>query len=47
MRVLVDNGAIVNILHSRTLKAIRKSVYDLILTDVNISNFVGGSSEAR
>lgn len=46
-KVLVDNGAIVNILPSKTLKAIGKSVDDLLPTEVNISNFFGGSSEAR
>ena len=46
-KVLVDNGAIVNILASRTLKAIGKSVDDLLPTEVNINNFSGGSSEAR
>ncbi|XP_028080287.1 uncharacterized protein LOC114281895 [Camellia sinensis] len=46
-RVLVDNGAIVNIVPSKTLKAIGKSVDDLLPTDVNISNFASGSSEER
>ncbi|XP_028123902.1 uncharacterized protein LOC114320988 [Camellia sinensis] len=46
-RVLINNGAIVNILASKTLRAIGKLVEDLLPIDIDIGNFVRGSSKAR
>ncbi|KAG5554688.1 hypothetical protein RHGRI_012296 [Rhododendron griersonianum] len=46
-KVLVDNGAVVNILPSRMMKLLNKTSNDLILTEVTVGNFAGGCSPAK
>jgi hypothetical protein len=46
-RVLVDNGAIVNILPTSMLRKLLKTENDLIATDVSISVFVGGATKTK
>ena len=46
-RVLVDNGAAVNVLPQRTLEALGKSHRDLIGTNVTVSDFVGQVNNTR
>lgn len=46
-KVLIDNGAIVNILLTRILSVTGKTVDDLIPSDVSMSDFSGGSSDTR
>ncbi|KAG5533022.1 hypothetical protein RHGRI_027308 [Rhododendron griersonianum] len=43
-KVLVDNGAVVNILPSRMMKLLNKTSNDLIPTEVTVGNFAGGCS---
>lgn len=40
-RILVDNGAAINILPVATMKKLGKNSHDLIPTDVLVSSFVG------
>ncbi|XP_058211615.1 uncharacterized protein LOC131323791 [Rhododendron vialii] len=46
-KVLVDNGAVVNILPFRMLKVLNKTNDDLIPTEVIVGNFAGGCSPAK
>ncbi|XP_059624663.1 uncharacterized protein LOC132267525 [Cornus florida] len=46
-RVLVDNGSVVNVIPSTTLKKLGKTMDDVVPTDVAISGFNGGSSNTK
>ncbi|KAG5533237.1 hypothetical protein RHGRI_027440 [Rhododendron griersonianum] len=46
-KVLVDNGAVVNILPSRMMKLLNKTSNDLIPTEATVGNFAGGCSPAK
>jgi hypothetical protein len=46
-RVLIDNGAIVNILPTKTLRLLKKTEADLMTTEVTVGNFAGGCSPAK
>ncbi|XP_058208205.1 uncharacterized protein LOC131321220 [Rhododendron vialii] len=46
-KVLIDNGAIVNILPSKMMKILNKNESDLIPTEVTVGNFAGGCSPAK
>ncbi|CAI0626588.1 unnamed protein product [Linum tenue] len=46
-RVLVDNGAAVNVMPTRMLKKLGKNTNDLIPTEVFVTSFNGGSTSAR
>ncbi|KAL6993987.1 hypothetical protein U1Q18_052565 [Sarracenia purpurea var. burkii] len=46
-KVLVDNGAVVNILPSRMMKLLNKAGEDGIRTEVTVSNFAGGTSTVK
>ncbi|KAH7513022.1 hypothetical protein FEM48_Zijuj12G0152300 [Ziziphus jujuba var. spinosa] len=46
-RVLVDNGAAVNILSASMLAKLSKSEHDLISTELTVSNFQGGVTKAK
>ncbi|CAN0858222.1 hypothetical protein LINGRAHAP2_LOCUS7138 [Linum grandiflorum] len=46
-RVLVDNGAAVNVMPTRMLKKLGKTVNDLIPTEVFITSFNGGATTAK
>ncbi|KAF7153132.1 hypothetical protein RHSIM_Rhsim01G0164200 [Rhododendron simsii] len=46
-KVLIDNGAIVNILPSKMMKILNKNESDLIPTEVTVGNFAGGCSPTK
>jgi hypothetical protein len=46
-RVLVDNGAAVNILPTSMLRKLFKIESDLIATDVSVSGFAGGATKSK
>ena len=46
-RVLVDNGAAVNILLTSMLRKLLKTENDLIATDVSVSGFAGGVTKTK
>ena len=46
-RVLVDNGAGVNILPTFMLRKLLKTENDLIATDVSVSGFAGGATKTK
>lgn len=46
-KVLIDNGAIVNILPSKMMKVLGKTSEDLIPTEITVGNFTGGCSPAK
>ncbi|GKV36311.1 hypothetical protein SLEP1_g44457 [Rubroshorea leprosula] len=46
-RVLVDNGAAVNVIPSFMLRNLDKNSEDLVYTDVTISDFTGGVSKSK
>ena len=46
-RVLVDNGATVNILPTSMLRKLLKTENDLIATDVSVSGFAGGATKTK
>ncbi|CAN1331700.1 hypothetical protein LINPERPRIM_LOCUS35435 [Linum perenne] len=46
-RVLVDNGAAVNVMPTRMLKKLGKNTGDLIPTEVFVTSFNGGSTSAK
>ncbi|GKV39784.1 hypothetical protein SLEP1_g47502 [Rubroshorea leprosula] len=46
-RVLVDNGAAVNVIPSSMLRNLGKNSEDLVYTDVTISDFTGGVSKSK
>jgi hypothetical protein len=46
-RVLVDNGAAVNILPTSMLRKLLKTENDLIATDVSVSGFAGGATKTK
>ena len=46
-RVLVDNGAAVNILLTSMLKKLLKTENDLIAIDVSVSGFAGGATKTK
>ena len=46
-RVLVDNGAAVNILPTSMLRKLFKTKRDLIATDISISGFAGGATKTK
>ncbi|KAG5523743.1 hypothetical protein RHGRI_030657 [Rhododendron griersonianum] len=46
-KVLVNNGAVVNILPSRMMKLLNKTNDDLIPTEVTVGNFAGGCSPPK
>lgn len=46
-RVLVDNGAAINILQLATMKKLGKDSHDLVPTDVLVSSFVGDITTTR
>jgi hypothetical protein len=46
-RVLVDNGAAVNILPTSMLKKLLKTENDLIATDVSVNGFAGGATKTK
>jgi hypothetical protein len=46
-RVLVDNGAVVNILPTSMLRKLLKIENDLIAMDVSVSGFVGGATKTK
>ena len=46
-KVLIDNGAIVNILPFKLMKVWNKTEADLIPTEVTVGNFEGGCSPIR
>jgi hypothetical protein len=46
-RVLVDNGAAVNILPTSMLRKLLKTESDLIETDVSVSGFAGGATKTK
>ncbi|GKU99855.1 hypothetical protein SLEP1_g12638 [Rubroshorea leprosula] len=46
-RVLVDNGAVVNVIPSFMLRNLGKNSEDLVYTDVTISDFTGGVSKSK
>ncbi|GKV11259.1 hypothetical protein SLEP1_g22525 [Rubroshorea leprosula] len=46
-RVLVDNGAAVNVIPSFTLRNLGKNSEDLVYTDVTISDFIGGVNKSK
>ena len=46
-RVLVDNGAAVNILPTSMLRKLLKTENDLIATDVFVSGFAGGATKTK
>ncbi|CAI0472852.1 unnamed protein product [Linum tenue] len=46
-RILVDNGAAVNVIPTRLLRKLGKTTSDLIPTDIFVTSFNGGSTSAR
>ena len=46
-KVLVDNGAAVNILQTSMLRKLLKTENDLIATDVSVSGFAGGATKTK
>lgn len=46
-RILVDNGAAINILPTRMLRKMCKDVICLTSTEVTVSNFDGGVSHTK
>lgn len=46
-KVLVDNGAAINVLPTGTMKKLGKSQEDLVPTDVMVSSFVGDVTNTR
>ena len=46
-RVLVDNGAAINILPTFMLRKLLKTENDLIATDVSVSGFAGGATKMK
>ncbi|GKU89762.1 hypothetical protein SLEP1_g3857 [Rubroshorea leprosula] len=46
-RVLVDNGAAVNVIPSFILRNLGKNSEDLVYTDITISDFTGGISKSK
>lgn len=47
IRFLIDNGATVNILSSKTLKVLRKNEHELVLMEIAVSSFVGTITSAK
>ena len=46
-RVLVDNGAAINILSTSMLRKLLKTKNDLIATDISVSGFAGGATKTK
>ncbi|PRQ23607.1 putative aspartic peptidase domain-containing protein [Rosa chinensis] len=46
-KVLVDNGAAVNVLPTAVMKKLRRTESDLLPSDITVSNFSGGKSRPR
>jgi hypothetical protein len=46
-RVLVDNGAAINILPTSMLRKLLKTENDLIATDISVSGFAGGATKTK